>query len=92
MATATELSVRPRKRFLVSALFVRWVSERALITVAYDYIPAGLCLLHFGVQINAQNPSAHIDFVNRRQVENLEEKWVADESSKHRWYLAEQMV
>lgn len=92
MEMATELSVMPGNKFSVSALFVRWISERAWITVANDYIPVGLCHLHFGVKIRVQDSRAHIDFVNRRQVEDLEEEWVADESGKNRWYLAEEMV
>jgi len=51
-----------------------------------------LCRLHFGVEFSAENRGAHIDLVDRRQVEEFEEEWVADERSKNRRYLAGEMV
>ena len=76
----------------VSALLLQRIGKRAWITVANDYVPIRLYRLHLGVQLRAENRRAHIDLVDRRQVEEFEEERVADERSKNCWYLAPEMA
>jgi hypothetical protein len=61
-----------------------------LLTIASDHSPVGLGGSRFGVEFAAHSPGADVDRVDRRQVKDLEQKGVADESGEDRWYLTEE--
>ena len=60
-----------------------------LLTIASDHSPVGLGGPRFGMELAAHSTGADVDRVDRRQVKDLEQKWVADESGEDRRYLIE---